>query len=86
MKIKVDGVDVFQLEAWEKTVIQNDIPTEEFEADMKRRLEYILKHKAEQCFVRFEKEWLEKLRADPSVQSIPTDKVAFVALDRKSVV
>ena len=80
MKIKVDGVDVFQLEAWEKTVIQNDIPTEEFEADMKRRLEYILKHKAEQCFVRFEKEWLEKLRADPSVQSIPTDKVAFVAL------
>lgn len=79
MKIKVDDQEVFQLEDWEKKVIQNDIPSEIFEEDMKRRLEWTLKHKAEQCYMRFEKEWLENLRQDPSVTSIPTDKAAFVA-------
>jgi hypothetical protein len=47
---------------------------------MKRRLEWVLRHKAEQCYIRFEKEWLEKLRNDPSVDSIPKSKEAFVAL------
>ena len=47
---------------------------------MKRRLEWVLKHKAERCYARFEKEWLEKLRSDPSVSSIPSDKKAFVEM------
>jgi len=80
MKIKVDDQEVFQLEEWEKAVIKNDIPTEEFDADMKRRLEWVLKHKAEQCYKRFEQEWIEKLRNDGSVKSIPTDKKSFVEL------
>ena len=80
MKIKVDNKEIFQLEEWEKTVIKNDIPLEQFEADMHRRLEWVLKHKAEQCYKRFEEEWLTKLRADPSVTSVPTDKAAFVAM------
>ena len=80
MQIKVDDQKVFQLEEWEKKVIKNDIPEEIFEEDMARRLEWSLKHKAEQCFKRFEQEWLEKLRKDPSVTSIPTDKAAFVEM------
>ena len=36
MKIKVDNQEIFQLEEWEKKVIQNDIPTEDFDADMYR--------------------------------------------------
>jgi hypothetical protein len=80
MKIKVDEQEIFELAEWEKKVIQHDIPTEIFEDDMKRRLQYILKHKAEQCFERFQKEWLEKLRKDPSVETIPTSKEAFVNL------
>lgn len=80
MKIKVDGQEIFELSEWEKKVIQHDIPADTFEADMKRRLEWVLKHKCERCYERFEKEWLEKLRKDPQVTSIPTDKEAFVNL------
>jgi hypothetical protein len=80
MKISVNDQEVFSLAEWEKDVIKNDIHADDFDADMKRRLEWVLKHKAEQCYIRFEKEWLEKLRADPTVQSIPKSKEAFVAL------
>lgn len=80
MKISVDNQEVFELAEWEKDVIKNDIDADNFDADMKRRLEWVLKHKAEQCYIRFEKEWLEKLRADPTVEAIPKSKEAFVAL------
>jgi hypothetical protein len=80
MKIKVDDQEIFQLEEWEKKVIKNDIPAELFDEDMKRRIMYYPKHKAEQCFERMQKEWMEKLRADPSISSIPTDKAAFVEM------
>lgn len=80
MKVKVDNQEIFELAEWEKDVIKNDIDAADFDADMKRRLEWVLKHKVEQCYIRFEKEWLEKLRADPTVQSIPKSKEAFVAL------
>jgi len=80
MKVSVNDQEVFVLAEWEKDVIKNDIHADDFDADMKRRLEWVLKHKAEQCYIRFEKEWLERLRADPAVQSIPKSKEAFVAL------
>ena len=80
MEVQVNGTKIFQLESWEKDVIKNDISEDDFDADMKRRLEWVLKHKAEQCYMRFEKDWLEKLRKDPAVTSVPTDKAAFVAL------
>jgi hypothetical protein len=79
MKISVNDTEVFTLQQWEKDVIQNDIPSEQFDEDMKRRLEWVLKHKVEQCYARFEKEWVEKLRT-AGVSSIPTDKATFVAL------
>lgn len=80
MKVQVNGELIFELAEWEKDVIKNDIHADDFDADMKRRLEWVLRHKAEQCYNRMEKEWLEKLRADPLVQSIPKSKEAFVAL------
>jgi hypothetical protein len=80
MKISVNDQEVYTLAEWEKDVIKNDIHADDFDADMKRRLEWVLRHKAEQCYIRFEKEWLEKLRNDPSVDSIPKSKEAFVAL------
>jgi hypothetical protein len=80
MKVLVDDEEVFKLEEWEKKVICNDIPKHILEEDCKRRLEWVLKHKAEQCYNRFEKEWMEKLRKDPTIVSIPTDKKAFVEM------
>jgi len=79
MKITVDGKDCFELSETQKKVIKNDISDDIFEDDMKRRLEYILKHKYEQCFKRLHEEWCSakdgnrcKLAAN-GVDSIPTD-------------
>lgn len=80
MKVKVNEEQIFELEQWEKDVIANDIASEDLDADLKRRLEWVLKHKVEQCYNRFEKEWLEKLRNDPSVESIPKTKKGFVEM------
>jgi hypothetical protein len=80
MKVKVDEKEILELEDWHKAVIKNDIPEEIFEEDMKRRVHYILTHKFERCFERFQNEWLKKLRDDPSVTSIPTDKKALVEM------
>lgn len=80
MKLQVDNQDVFELQLWQEAVIKNDIKDEEFVDDMKRRARYIWEHKFEKCYERFEKEWLEKLRTDQSIQNIPTSKEAFVNL------
>ena len=79
MKIKVNDVQLFELTEIQKNVIKNDIPAEIFDADMKRRLQYILTHKYEQCFKRLKAEWDPKLEA-LGVGSIPTNKDAYAAL------
>lgn len=80
MKISVNDQEVYTLAEWEKDVIKNDIDADNFDADMKRRLKWVLSHKVEQCYARFEKEWLEKLRNDPAVTSIPKSKADFIAM------
>lgn len=82
MKISVNDIELFTLAQWEKDVLADVINLAELESDLKRRLQWVLKHKVEQSFISFEKEWIEKLRADPAVQSIPKSKEAFVALVR----
>ena len=76
MKISVDDKELFTLTETQKKVIKNDIREEEFEADMKRRLQWSLTHKYEQCFERLKKEWEPKLRQS-GVGMIPTDPDAF---------
>ena len=71
MKISVDDKEVFRLSETQKKVIMNDIPEEIFEADMERRLEYILMHKYEKCFERLKNTWIPKLAQ--RMPSIPTD-------------
>ena len=79
MKISVDNTELFTLTETQKKVIKNDIPSDIFEEDMKRRLEYILMHKYERCFARLKAEWEPKLAAS-GVESIPTNKDAFSQL------
>ena len=79
MKVKVDNQDLFELTDIQKKVIKNDIASEIFEEDMKRRLFYIINHKYNRCFERLKKEWEPKLAAK-GVESIPTDKDAFAQL------
>ena len=79
MKISVDGQDLFELNETQKKVIKNDILSEEFEVDMRRRLHYILTHKYERCFARLKAEWEPKLKAN-GVASVPTDPDAYAEL------
>lgn len=79
MKISVNDQELFTLSEVQEQVIKNDIQTELFEDDMKRRLEYILTHKYERCFERLKKEWDSKLAAR-GVEMIPTNPDAYAQL------
>lgn len=72
MKISVDGKECFGLSETQKKVIMNDIPQEVFEDDMKRRLQYILMHKYEECYKRLKAEWEPRLK-EAGIEMIPTD-------------
>ncbi len=71
MKISVDDKELFTLSETQKKVIKNDIHSDVFEEDMKRRLQYVLMHKYEQCFERLRKEWEPKLAS--RLSSVPTN-------------
>ena len=91
MKISVDGIDLYTLSDIQSQVIKNDINSDIFDADMKRRLKVSLMHKYERCFTRLKQEWDNKLAAN-GVESVPTDPDQYAALvfsqpnykDRKS--
>lgn len=72
MKISVNDKELFSLSETQKKVIINDIHEDEFDADMCRRLQYILMHKYEQCCKRLKDEWVPKLKAS-GADSIPLD-------------
>lgn len=78
MKISVDDKELFRLSEIQKKVIKNDIHEDEFEEDMKRRLNYVLTHKYEQCFKRLKEEWELKLQSRMS--SVPTDNDAYAEI------
>jgi len=46
---------------------------------MKRRLQWVLTHKYDQCFKKLKLEWDDKLKAN-GVTMIPTDPDAYAAL------
>ena len=79
MKISVNNTELFTLSETKKKVLKNDIHADEFDADMKRRLEWVLMHKYENCFKRLKAEWEPKLKA-AGVASVPTDDDAFAEL------
>ena len=76
MKISVDDKELFTLSETQKKVIKNDIDSDIFEDEMKRRLNWVLNHKYEQCFARLKTEWDQKL-SGLGVSSIPTDPDAY---------
>ncbi|MGJ0429623.1 hypothetical protein [Methylobacter sp.] len=79
MKISVNGQDLFELSEIQCKVICNDIHGDIFDEDMKRRLQWVLMHKYEQCFNRLKAEWDSKL-AENGVSSIPLNKDEYAQL------
>jgi len=78
MKISVDDVELFTLSETQKRVIKNDISSAIFDADMKRRLQYILTHKYEKCWERLKSHWMPVL--SQRYPSVPTDQDALANL------
>lgn len=79
MKISVNDVELYTLSDIQKQVIKNDVHEDIFEDDMKRRLEYILMHKYQQCFKRLKQEWDPKL-VQAGIKMIPTDPDEYAQL------
>ena len=79
MKISVNDQELFSLTEIQKQVMCNDITQETLDDDMKRRLQYILMHKYENCFKRLKQEWDVKL-IENGVTMVPTDADAYAAL------
>lgn len=78
MKISVDDIELFTVSSTQKNVICNDINVDDFDADMKRRLDYIIMRKYDECFRRLKDEWDPKLQG--RVASIPTDQDEYALL------
>jgi hypothetical protein len=79
MKISVDGVQLFELSDTQKKVIADEISTAIIDADLKRRLQWILMHKYDMCFKNLKNEWEPKLAAR-GLKSIPTNRDEFAQL------
>jgi len=79
MKISINDQELFTLTDTQCAVLCNDINTDEFDADMKRRINYIIMHKYEQCFKRLKEEWDPKLKAN-GVAMIPLDEEEYAKL------
>lgn len=79
MKVKVDDIDLFELSETQKKVIRDDIQDEIFDADMKRRLQWVIMHKYENCLKRMKEEWIPKLKEN-GLTSIPLDDDEFAEL------
>ena len=79
MKFKVDDTEVLDLNETKKKVIKNDINSDLFEEDIRRRTRFIIEHKHKQCLKRLKDEWIPRLQ-DKGIESIPLDDDAFAEL------
>lgn len=78
MKICVNDKEICTLSETQKKVIRNDVPGDAFDADMERRVHYIIMHKYEQCLKRLKEEWDPKLAQ--RVDAVPTDPEKYAEL------
>ncbi len=76
MRITLDDEEILTLSEIQKKVIQNDIPSELFEHDMKRRLKYMIDHPCEHHIERNSDSWREELKKK-NVSLYPSDKWTF---------
>lgn len=79
MIVTVDGVEILKFEPVHESIIKHEIPSEIFEEDMARRLNWVVMHKYEQCFKKMKEEWDPKLEA-AGIESIPTNKDLYAQL------
>jgi hypothetical protein len=79
IEIFVNGERVTKLNGTQLNVLKYNIAKSDLESDLKRRVNWVIMHKYENCFERLKKEWEPKLIAN-GVKSFPADKDEFAEL------
>src|SRR5574341_307639 len=79
MKISVNDKELFNLTDIQTKVIAYDVNADELDADLNRRLIWVLNHKYERCFARLKSEWDTKLKEN-GITMIPTDPDKYADL------
>lgn len=77
MQITVDGQDLYEITENEMDVLKYMLPSTTLDADCKRRLEWVLRHKLEKCYVSLKNYYMPILEADPEITVVPVDNEAF---------
>ena len=78
MQITVDGIDLFAISTTQQQVIQNYLSSDIFDADIKRRLQWVLMHLHDQAFIGLKNQW-DPILATRYIQ-VPTDPDAYAQL------
>jgi len=76
MKIACDGKEILVLSDIQKMVIKNDIHSDIFESDMKRRLEYIVTHPAEHYCNMNRPSWIEIVKLN-GMKEVPLNRYSL---------
>ena len=79
MKISVNDQELFTLTDTQKKVLAHDIPLDILDADLKRRINWVLMHKYENVYRALKEEWDPLLKAN-GVVSIPLDEDQYAEL------
>lgn len=78
MQVKLDNEVILEIDQHMLDLLAYDLSN--VNDEIKRRLHWVITHKADQCYERLEKEWLPKLRSNPNIVSIPKSRIDFVNL------
>lgn len=80
--IEKDGIQslVCDLNATDINILRSEIKDSVLYEDIKRRLEWVIKHKIDVLEQDLKKYWVQKFMDDPFVQSLPADRAEFFKL------
>lgn len=78
--VKLDDKVLFEITDSDLALLANNHVNPQ--AEIERRLRWVIEHHCEQCYERLKNEWFPKLLCDPEVASIPKSKEEFVKLVR----
>jgi len=78
MKFYVDQTQVFELDATQQKIIQDNVKPDLFVGDMERRVAWVISQKLDQSFDQLFAHWLPILQQ--RYESLPSNKNAFAEL------
>lgn len=78
MDVFLDDEKLFTISDTDIKLLAHDL--EDPISEIKRRLEYIISHKCDQCYKRMRDEWVERFEKTGEISAVPLGRDAFVAL------